>query len=489
MIKNIHYIFLIAFTGKIVAQIPDTFSLSQILHINQQNNIGIKEAGMNFAIAKCNFELFKSSLLPQITLKGQLPNFTRSSDAVIQSDGRINFRPIRYDNSFLIMDVEQAMPWTGGSLNLTSNFQRFRDVENKASQFNTIPFRLGLSQSIGGYNAFKWNSKIEALLWEESQKIYTADLEAAQATAIAAFFDALINSKRHESALFIQSNAGEILDIAKEKYALGRLSKNELLQLQLNEKNADNVVSQSQRQLIVSLANLYAILNLPYQGEIKHPSEPPPIGLTSINIADALEQARLHRAEIISFNRQIWQQQSLLEKAKRDHGPQLVVNTSFGLFRSAQAFKNLFDELQQDQLLSVGLTIPILQWGKRKLNIAKARASLEFEKARVANELQTIESNLVVEVILFDQLSNELENTREINMIAQERFQIAKESFVLGSLSVTDLFISQREQDDAANAYINTLSEYWNSYFGIRAQTLYDFEQMRPLNFLNTYNH
>ncbi len=228
---------------------------------------------------------------------------------------------------------------------------------------------------------------------------------------------------------------------------------------------------------------MYSVLNLPYRGEIKYPEEPQALIIETIDITHALEQARLHRSEIVAFNRKVLQQKSLLERAKRDHGPQLTLNASFGLFRSAQVFSTLFSDLQQDQLLSVGLTVPILQWGKRRLNIAMAKASLNFENERMASDLQALESNLVMEVILFEQLSAELERTREINVIAKERFQIAKESFVLGSLSVTDLFISQKEQDDAVRSYINTLGEYWNSYYSIRAQTLYDFEQMKPLTY------
>jgi outer membrane protein TolC len=63
-----------------------------------------------------------------------------------------------------------------------------------------------------------------------------------------------------------------------------------------------------------------------------------------------------------------------------------------------------------------------------------------------------------------------------MKQLAQERFEIIKESFVLGAISITDLTLAQREKDQTAREYIFTLSQYWQNYYELKTMTLYDFD-------------
>lgn len=462
------------------AQLPDTIELKMILDLAIEDNISARGAEADRMIAEHNIGIFEAGLLPQLTLSGTLPNFTRSSNPVIQSDGTISFQSIRYDNSSVRLNVNQVISKTGTEISLQSNFQIFRDSGSDRTQFNAIPLRLGISQSIFGYNPFKWDKKIQPLVYKESLRQFSADIEALRALTIASYFDVLLSSKILESARFNSENARDLLRIAEERFSLGRLSRNDLLQLQLAERNANNIVSQSERLLTSATAALYDILGIRYNGKVSVPQVPEALDV-NIDQDAALEYSRLNRPEILSFNRVLLERQSDLDFARKENGFQMDVFAAFGLNRSAMEVSNLFSDLQQDQVFTVGISLPILDWGSRKNKIAIARTNLHFDEERVRIEKTQIESNLIKDLINFGRLKEELVSMEEITMIARDRFEIARESFVLGSVSVTELSISQQEQDTAIRSYINTLSTYWNTYYQIRSQTLYDFQQMHSL--------
>ncbi len=464
------------------AQLPDTIHLQMILDLALEGNLSAKGAQADRMIAEHNFQIFEAGLMPQLTLEGTLPNFTRSSNPVIQSDGTISFQSIQYDNSSLRLNVNQIVSKTGTEITLQSNFQRFSDSGSDRTQFNGIPLRLGISQSIFGYNPFKWDRKIQPLIHQESIRQFSADMEALRALTIASYFDVLLSSKIIESARFNLTTARDLLRIAAERFALGRLSRNDLLQLQLAERNAVNIVSQSERLLTSATAALYDIIGIRYNGNVSVPVVPEPLEV-EIDRSIALQYSRLNRPEILSFNRALLERQSELEFARKENGFQMDVFAAFGLNRSAMDLSDLFSDLQQDQVFSIGISLPILDWGSRKNKVAIAHANLNFDQERLRIEKIQIESNLIKDLINFDRLKGELDSMEEITRIARDRFDIARESFVLGSVSVTELSISQQEQDAAIRSYINTLSTYWNTYYQIRSQTLYDFQQMRSLVF------
>ncbi|NJL15250.1 MAG: hypothetical protein HC913_21080 [Microscillaceae bacterium] len=45
------------------------------------------------------------------------------------------------------------------------------------------------------------------------------------------------------------------------------------------------------------------------------------------------------------------------------------------------------------------------------------------------------------------------------------------------TISITDFNIALQEKDQAKRQYLSTLREFWQVYYQIRQQTMYDFEK------------
>ena len=76
----------------------------------------------------------------------------------------------------------------------------------------------------------------------------------------------------------------------------------------------------------------------------------------------------------------------------------------------------------------------------------------------------------------FNLQGNQVLNTAKADTIAQLRYDVTQQRFLIGKIDVTDLNLARNDREKARRAYIASLRSYWNYYFAIRRLTLFDFE-------------
>ncbi|MFK8008161.1 MAG: hypothetical protein AB8H03_17520, partial [Saprospiraceae bacterium] len=135
-------------------------SLENFLQLAKENSIAGEAAKVDLQSAQLDNSIFKASLKPQLSAFANFPNFANTFAEAQQPDGTILFPRINNNNSALGLNLSQAIPWTGGSVFVQSNLQRFDDFTNDKVFYNGTPFRIGFSQPLFGFNALKWDKKI-----------------------------------------------------------------------------------------------------------------------------------------------------------------------------------------------------------------------------------------------------------------------------------------------------------------------------------------
>ena len=65
--------------------------------------------------------------------------------------------------------------------------------------------------------------------------------------------------------------------------------------------------------------------------------------------------------------------------------------------------------------------------------------------------------------------------------IADKAYNISKELFLIGKISITDLNQALASKDMAKQSYVSTLRDFWTAYYQLREKTLYDFENSQLL--------
>lgn len=122
------------------------------------------------------------------------------------------------------------------------------------------------------YNSYKWDQKIQPLLYQESQKQYVEALERVAVEASGYFFDALAAQQQEAVLLSNVANTDTLYQISKGRYELGKLAENELLQIELNLLNARNSLEQAGLTKGIAYRQLTQFLTLPENASVVYSS-------------------------------------------------------------------------------------------------------------------------------------------------------------------------------------------------------------------------
>ena len=76
-----------------------------------------------------------------------------------------------------------------------------------------------------------------------------------------------------------------------------------------------------------------------------------------------------------------------------------------------------------------------------------------------------------------------LQIASKADTIAQKRYDVTKNRYFIGKISITDLNIAQNEKDQARRSYLSELRYYWSLYYTLRRLTHYDFNRNQLITY------
>jgi outer membrane protein len=165
-----------------------------------------------------------------------------------------------------------------------------------------------------------------------------------------------------------------------------------------------------------------------------------------------------------------------ISEAKLLNGPGANLDASFGFNQSAPTVDSAYRNLLQRQRFQMGLNIPLIQWGARSASVQAAVADQRrvTALARVGREQVAQEAHFAA--LGLSQARRNLAVSAKADTVAQKRFEVAYNRYVIGRIGIDNLYIAQNEKDQAVNQYLQALRSYWTAYYRLRQVTLYDFE-------------
>jgi len=476
-------IFIFAYC-KIFCQTNDTIkpTLRQVVEMAKEKSIASKQAITIKETKYWEWRTYRSNYAPQLALNGILPGYSKSFIEVQQPDGTILFQPVHNNNSSLNLSFSQSIATTGGTVFGTTQLQRFDDFDRKNKLYNTVPFGIGYSQPIFQFNNLGWDKQIEPLKYDESKQAFTESMEQIAITASGYFFDLLLAQVNYQIAETDLKNTKEILRVANEKFDIGKISKNEILQLQLEQLKAEKAAGIAKRDMEIATLNLRTYTGLQNTDKISLDLPSPTIDM-QVSTDKVLQEAYENRSDAIAFVRRIAEAKRDVAKAKGDNGLNATLTARLGYSQSASSIFKAYNTPQDQQLMQLEFDIPILDWGRSKSRTKTAQANLQFTQYAVEQDKQAFTQEIVTQVTLFDMMKDQLDLTARTDSIASEKYKIAQERYVLGNLSITDLSIAFQEKDQAKRDYIAALRDFWGAYYQLRYLSLYDFEKNEKITY------
>lgn len=461
-----------------------TLTLPQLIQVAQSDAPDVQIARTTFNNNYWRYQSFLADYKPQIVLEATLPDVNRAIDPIVQPDGSVLFRDVANMRNNLGISIRQDVGLTGGTIFASTGLNRL-DIfategrEGKTSYLST-PISIGISQPVFTFNALRWNKRIQPLVFDEAKRIYSEDMEQVAFEGAVLFFDVLIAQYNLAAAQRDKADADTLYAISRGRFSVGRVAETELLQFELNARNADAELAQRTLDLQTSTEQLRDFLGIReaifFRMEI--PDDLPAI---SINPDTALAYARRYRSESVNFERRMVEARADVAEAKGASGLNMEVFASFGLQQSAESLSDAYTKPLDNERVIIGLDIPLADWGKTRARREIAQSNLELTQRRVDQARLNFEREVLIKVQQFDLIRDQVDIADRSLEVAQKKRELSRNRYLVGKVGVTDLNIAISEEINARRNYVNALRNFWLAYYELRRLTLYDFQRDRPL--------
>lgn len=460
-------------------------SLEEALKIAREQSLDALVAKNQMRIAYWQYRDYRADLLPSMTLSGTLPSLDRSISNYLKEDGTYKFISSSSISEQLSLSIDQNIPFTGGKISIESMTQRMDELEgNKRTDYMSIPVSISLNQPLITSNPLKWATRIEPERYKQAQQQYAANQEAIAIRTLNHYFDLLLAKENTHIAKQNLQNADKLYEVALGKKKIGLISDNDLLQLKLNKLNASTSVIRAEQEYEQTMFSFRNYLG--YNDRVVViPEIPRECPVVDVTLAQVLELASVNNP----FSRDILCRQlearQQIAMAKANRGFRADLYASIGYTGNGPKFKHAYQDLRSREMVSLGISIPILDWGKGRGKVELARSQQEIVENQLKQESMNFEQNVMTIVRQYQEQTRLTDIARLADTVSQQRYKTAFETFLMGKISVLDINSAQTERDNAKRNYISQLYSSWLYFYTLRQITLFDFE--RKENIINEY--
>ena len=480
--KRIVMVFLLAVcAGNTMASASDTLvlDLKEAIALAQRHSPSAQRARSTFLAAYWQYRYFRANYLPSVTLTSS-PYLNKEMNKIVQSDGTARF--IRQDQlgADLTLKVNQNIGWTGGSLFVKSTLHRIDELRNKTTAFSSQPLIIGYEQTLGGYNALKWDRRIEPLRYSEAKKQYAETLESIAAGTCSRFFALASAQTSLDMARQNFAAADTLFSMAQGRYRIGTITENEMLQLEINRLNEETGVMDAQVEVKEAQQDLRSFLGLTQDTEIRlllADSVP----AFDVPVQQAVDLALAHSATPDYYRRLRQESAASLAQARANRGFRADLYVQFGLSQTGDNMGSVYRHLLNQEYASVSLTIPILDWGRGRGKVRVAQSQLDLTRTQAEQGMTDFTQGVQKLVLQFNMQARKVHVAALTDRRAEQRHHIARRLYIMGRNSLLDLNAAVNEKNAAKRQFIYTLQTYWTLYFTLRSMTAYDFERRMPL--------
>ena len=431
------------------------------------------------------YRTFKAGRLPSLTLNATPLQYYRDFTKRYDSQQNIDiYRQQQSLYSYGNLSVKQNLDATGGTFYVDTELGYMHNYgDNNYSQYSSVPVRIGYRQSLFGFNNFKWEKRIEPLKYEKAKKRLIYSHEEISGTVIEHFFNLAMAQAEYDMAVGNAASADTLYNIGQERFKIAGISQSELMTLKLDAINEKNRLKNAEISLKRNMFAFVSYLNMDKNTQIQLalPNKPQEI---TIDANQALELAKENNPDYLQYRQDILESEREVERTRRSSLFDATFSASVGFNQVAdnlnQAYRN---PLQQD-VVSIGLSVPIIDWGVRKGMANMARNNLNVARLSAWQKEISLEQDIMMTVNDFNIQQDLIASAEEAINLATMAYNATKQRFITGQSDINSLTLSLDRYKNAQTNYITALKNYWLSYYNLRRLTLYDFERQESLSLL-----
>ena len=424
-----------------------------------------------FYASQYRYLSWMASRKPQFLLESTPVKYERYMTQRYLSDENIDeYRQQRVLSMQAGINATQTMePW-GGQFYGTTQLGFLRTFgEQNQNQFMTIPIAVGYKQDLLFYNPLKWARRIEPLKMARAEKELLYGIETTSEKAVEKFFALALAQDMMQMAMESLASCDTIYAIAQRRYKISSISKAELSILELEKTNATTALANARIARKRAVQDLATYLGMDRGTEIELVI-PSVVGTLHIEADEALTFARENNPKYLETR------QATIE-ARRE------ADASIGLNQVAERFADAYRNPLTQDMATVKLTIPIMDWGKRKNTYLAARSMVDAAERTEQEVARDTELDVTMTVNEFNERQAIVETASKALTIAEDAYAQALQRFIRAQADAYSLSVAQSHWQTARQNQINSLKNYWLAYYHLRRLTLYDYQRHQTISY------
>ena len=441
----------------VLAQQRLTLDLQQTIALANDSSLEAFRAQNMYLSGYWEYRTYRANRLPSLTLDLTPAQYYR--DITRRYDSEADIDVYRSQQSF----------YANTSLGYMRNFGA-----NRYTQYTSVPFQVGYTQDLVGYNAFRWERKIEPLKYEKVKKEYIYNAEQVSEQATTYFFQLAMAQAEYDLAKDNALSTDTLYRIGQERLKIAAISRADLLTLKLDRVNAGNTLQTAASALKRAKFSLASFLNLPKDTDIRLVLPGRPQMLT-IPLDQALAMARENNPQFLSLRQDILEAEQEVDRTRKESRFNASINASIGFNQVAEDIGRAYRKPLQQDMVSVSVSIPLVDWGVRKGKYNMAKNNLNVVRISSRQSEISIEEEVIMTVNDFNIQQSLVQSASEALDLAILAYEETRQRFIIGKADISSLTLSLNRQQEAQRNYISALQDYWLNYYKIRKLTLFDF--------------
>ena len=455
------------------------YSLDELLKLGRYSTImQIRES--ESLINQYENRLFKVQSLPKINLSATLPSLTNSISPIAISDGSEQFVNRFYMSSSISMTISQLIPFTGGTVSLTSGLTRLDNfAPQRTKSFNLNLFSLIYSQSISSFNSYRWNKR---LLKANNELFRVSDIqrqEELNLNIIELFFDLYSVQKEIELNHAMVDRAEKLLDKIQILYENGRISELAVLDAQIDLAKMKNTVTSIRREQLQS--ELVALLNLEFQ----HPELIFDINsFENISLQfdkDMVISRALRFTHELNRNVEIIQEQRDIKEQKSAGYPLVSLSIGGGINSQAEEFRRLTGLQSNSMSALVSISIPILAWNENRLKVKLLEESAKINSMESAQHNKELQASYAYELDNLSLLVESAMTDKYTLEMLYKKFDQVMANYESGKVDYSDIEETRNQIMQTEIQRIAKIRSFYCTVYRFRIYALYDIIENRAI--------
>ena len=198
--------------------------------------------------------------------------------------------------------------------------------------------------------------------------------------------------------------------------------------------------------------------------------------LRRVDATEALMHARDNSPSILEQRQAVLEARQTVDRTRKENRFSASLNASVGFNQVGDNLRGAYRDLMRQDLVSLSVSIPLVDWGVRKGKLNMALSNLDVAEIAERQQLQTLDEEVTVTVDDYNIQLDLIKSAEEAMDLAERAYAQTQQRFMIGKTDLSSMTLASSRRQEASKNYISALKNYWLNYYKLRRLTLFDFE-------------